>query len=104
MYKRAALLICALALPITVVARDSAPGWLTEFAVRSVPLYDGKVSVVWPFDERHDTVEASGEVMTSFRRVIKILNQNGRSQVTVSRKIEIAIASPSLIPSTPSDR
>lgn len=72
------LLLAAFA--AVALAGDDVPGWLREFAGAQTPAYPSKVPAVVLLDEQTVTVEASGRVVTSDRKAIRILTREGRKE------------------------
>jgi hypothetical protein len=80
-FPSAVVLGCAFLLwPILCLAGTDAPSWVQEVASRAVPKYDSKVPVAILLDEERVAVDPTGRVTTDYRKAIKVLTREGRSE------------------------
>lgn len=66
--------------PILSFAGTDMPSWVQEVASRAVPKYDAKVPMAVLLDEERVAVDPTGRVTTDYRKAIKVLTREGRSQ------------------------
>jgi len=76
-------LLIAVCIAASPLAGARAPAWLTEIATRKAPAYDDEVNAVVLLRDRRITVEANGNVLTSERGAIRVLNHHGKSEAVV---------------------
>jgi hypothetical protein len=83
---KACLPIAALAAPLALVTfttrlhADDAPPWMRDAAAAPVPKFDKPVSAYVLLNEGTTTVDPDGRLVTTERRVLKVLNREGRRE------------------------
>src|SRR5579875_1501786 len=79
--RAAGFLICSfLTATFSHAANEAPPSWVQEVATRTLPSYPGRVPVAVLLDEQRETVDPTGRMVITYRRAIKILNQEGRKE------------------------
>jgi hypothetical protein len=59
---------------------DKLPAWFEAVVSREIPKYDAKVPAVVLFQEEKVTVAPDGKVLGSVRRIVRVLNRDGRHE------------------------
>ena len=73
-------LLALLFLCLTSMAGAAVPDWMREAASQTLPTYPPDTDAVVLLDDSGITIQAPGEYIEHYRRVVKILRQEGNEE------------------------